>query len=321
MEGKTMPVFLTEAEVEQVLTMPEAIEAEALAFQRLGQGRAQNPSRQRIQAGPMMMRVMSAWVEGMGLGLKVYNGLGRGQRFAVLLFDETSGELEAVIEARRLTQVRTGAATGLATRYMAPAEATSAGILGSGWQAAAQLEAVCCVRPIREARVYSRTPSNREAFARDMTARLSLPVLPVGSPREAVTEADVVVAITTADRPLFKHSWLRPGSHVNAAGRHVAEVDLELVRRARRVAVDDLAQAKEEAGDLAQAVAVDWLRWDEVADLGQVVNGAGPVRSGDGPSLFVSLGVAVEDIAVARLATDRARQAGLGQPLPRFIFG
>ena len=316
------PLWLNETDVEKLLTMEAAIEAEEQAFRQMAAGNAQNPPRHRLQAGGLMMRVMSASVRGMGLGLKTYTGFGRGSRFVTLLWDEASGALQAVIESRRLTQIRTGAATGLATRHMANPTASQVGVLGSGWQARAQLEAVCRVRPVNRVRVYSRTQAHRREFALEMRRHLGVEVQAVKDAREAVEAAEILIAITTADRPLFQADWLQEGVHINAAGRHVGEIDLETVRRSAVVAVDDLAQAQEEAGDLIAAIERGYLQWDSVTGLAQIVAGvADGRRRAEDVSLFVSLGVAIEDVAVARVVYEEARRLRVGQELPESTLG
>jgi ornithine cyclodeaminase/alanine dehydrogenase len=221
--------------------------------------------------------------------------------------------------------MRTGAASGVATRALARADARTVGLFGSGWQASSQLEAICRVRPIHQAWVYSRNPERRERFARERRERLGIDVTAVDEPRRAVAEADIVATITTASEPLFDGRWLRPGTHLNVAGANrprSQEVDVETVRRAQRVAIDDKAQGQLEAGDLLVPIAAGVLSWDDVCELGDVVAGKIPGRADDGDiTLFKSLGVALEDIAVARVVVDKARAAGLGEALPETILG
>ena len=320
-----MPLFLRESDVEQLLTMDEALQAVEEVFRLMGQGRADNRPRQRPRIGGSILQVMAAAVDGMGLGLKAYTVASKGVRFVVLLWYQETGDLAAIIEANKLGQMRTGAASGVATKYLAREDATTVGIFGSGWQARGQLEAVCAVRPIRQAWVYSRTPAHREAFAEEMTDKLGIPVEAVARPGDVVADADIVITITTADQPLFEGAWLRPGTHINAAGSnraHAREIDLETIRRASLITIDDRVQGQIEAGDLIPAVEAGIISWDDVVELGQVVAGQVPGRQDDDAiTLFESLGIAIEDVAVARLVYDKARQVGVGTPLPETILG
>jgi ornithine cyclodeaminase/alanine dehydrogenase len=315
-----MPLLLREPDVVALLTMDEALAAVEAAFLKLGRGEADNRPRQRAHAGQAVLQAMPAALRDVGLGLKAYTVARTGLRFLVLLWDAETGGLEAIIEADNLGRIRTGAASGVATRFLARADAAVVGLVGTGWQAATQLEAICRVRPIREARVYSRSAARRAAFAEAMGAQLGLPVVAVDTPRAAVDEADVVATITSASEPVFDGAWLKPGAHVNVAGsnrpRH-REVDDETVRRAALVTVDDVAQARIEAGDLLLPIEAGVLSWDRVVPLADVVAGKVPGRRDEADiTLFKSLGIAAEDVAAARVVVDKARRLGVGETLP-----
>jgi len=320
-----MPLFLTERDVAALLTMDEALAAVEEAFRLQGLGRADNHPRQRPRLEHSLLQVMPAAVPGMGFGLKAYTVASGGVRFVVLLWDEETGDLQAVIEAAHLGQMRTGAASGVATKALARSDAATVGIFGTGTQAPTQLEAVCAVRPIEHVWAYSSTPRHRRRFAARMTERLGVPVQAVDAPRAVVAEADVVITITKASQPLFDGDWLPPGAHVNAAGSNrpaAREIDARTVERANLVTIDDLAQGRIEAGDLLAAERAGALDWDDVLELGQVVAGkAAGRRDDEAITLFESLGVAIEDVAVARRVYQRALASGVGQPLPRTILG
>ncbi len=316
-------IWLDEEEVARLLPIPEAIRVLEAAFRAKAAGEAVNVARSRVVAPEGVLHVMSAgWVSGGVMGLKAYTTSRTGARFVVLLY-ATDGPLLAVMEADVLGQRRTGAASGLATAYMSRPESSVAAVIGSGWQAQAQLEAVCAVRPIREARVYSRTPQRREAFAQAMSEALGIPVRAVASGEEAAEGADVLCTITTAREPVLLGRWLRPGAHINAAGVNWAdrrELDAEAVRRAHRIAVDDLAQARVECGDLLQAEREGAFRWERAVELADIVAGKVPGRGDPGEiTLFESQGIALEDVAAARFVYERARREGAGRPFP--VFG
>lgn len=320
-----MPLFLREEDVAELLTMEDTIAAVEEAFRLHGLGEADNRPRQRPRLSRSLIQVMPAAVPGAGFGLKAYTVGSKGVRFVVLLWDGDTGDLQAVIEANKLGQMRTGAASGVATRHLAREDATTLGLFGTGGQAPTQLEAVCAVRPIEHVWVYSRTAEHREAFAREMSDELGISIEAVDEPRRAVVEADVVVTITDARDPLFDGGWLRPGTHINAAGSNRAnarEIDLETVRRAHLITVDDRAQARVEAGDLIAAVDAGVIDWDDVLELGQVVAGSVAGRSAENAiTLFESLGVAMEDVAVARHVHELALEAGAGEGMPETVLG
>jgi ornithine cyclodeaminase/alanine dehydrogenase-like protein (mu-crystallin family) len=255
-------------------------------------------------------------------GYKAYPSFAgpNGGKNIVNLFDFDSGELLACLEGGRLGQIRTGAASGLATKYMARADAATVAVIGSGFQARTQLEAVCAVRTIRRARVFSRRRERREEFASQMSQRLELDVVAADSAAACVDGADIVVVITSARDPVLEGEWLAPGAHVNAAGGNHwmrREVDEAVVTRSEVIVVDDLEQAKTECGDLIWAEARGRFRWDLAHELQDVVAGRVQGRSSqEAVTLFESLGVALEDIAAAQLVYRKAKDQGAGQELP-----
>lgn len=316
-----MALLLTEADVARLLPMAVALEAVEEAFRWQGEGRLVNRPRVRLPVPGGLLHVMPAALPEAGvMGLKAYATVRGRARFVVLLFSARTAELLAVIEADRLGQTRTGAASGVATRHLARADAHVVGCYGAGWQARSQLEAVCAVRPVREVRVYSRTPERREHFAVEMAAALGVPVRAVEEPEAVARGAHVLVTITTSRTPVLEGRWLEPGVHVNAAGsnaRDRTELDAEAVRRADLIATDSLEQARVECGDLLAAVEQGAVGWDRVCELGEIVAGRRPGRRGpEEITLFESQGVAMEDVAVAARVVERARAEGLGHDLP-----
>lgn len=312
-----MALLLTEAEVTELLTMEDAIAAVEAAFRAMGRGEATNIPRRRGRLPGGMLHLMGGAVPGAGYGFKAYTG-GRGRtRFLVGLFSPEDGSLLALMEADRLGQQRTGAASGVATRYLARPDARTVGLIGAGWQARSQLEAVCAVRRVTEARVYSRDPERRAAFAREMGAALGVEVRPVASAREAADGADVVITATSSRDPVLEGAWLAPGCHVNAIGSNALnrrELDEAAVLRAGLIAADSVEQCKLEAGDLAPLVDAGRLRWEAVVELGAIVAGQAAGRTApDQITLFKSLGLGIEDVAVAAHLYTLARERGVGR--------
>jgi ornithine cyclodeaminase/alanine dehydrogenase-like protein (mu-crystallin family) len=322
-----MPLFLTEQDVTKLLTMEETIAAVEAVFKSQAAGDATNEPRRRLRAGGAVLQVMSAAVSGFNdsfggeykglLGLKSYVVTRNKARFYVNLYDAESGELLALIEADKLGQMRTGAASGVATKYLARAGAKTVGVYGTGWQAQSQLEAVCAARDIESVKVYSRSPENRARFCQEMSARLGgVEIAPVERPEDAA-DADVIVTITTSREPVLQGAWLKPGTHINAAGGNSIlrrELDDEAVRRSSFIAVDSIDQAKIEAGELVMAVEKGLLTWERVRELRYVVSGEMRGRTGDDQiTLFKSLGVAIEDVATASVLYRKAKEQNVGK--------
>lgn len=317
-----MPLLLTEADVKSILTMPMALELVETSFQRLAEGKATLQYRQRLQApGRGVLNHMAAADLSSGyMGLKIYSIAREGARFLVTLFQAGSGELLALIEADFLGQMRTGAASGVATKFMAREDARTAAIIGTGLQARTQLEAITGVRKLESIRAFGRHAGRRESFAREMTARLGIAVNAVASAEEAVRGAPIVCTVTTSSEPVLEGRWLEPGMHVNAAGVNQArkrELDSEAVSRSGFIAADSREQSKIEAGDLIQAFGKDAARWETVHEFADVV--AGKVRArtrADEITLFKSNGVATEDIVVAGRIYEIARERKIGKEVP-----
>ncbi len=310
-------IHITEEQVRAALPMSKAIELVEESFRRLASGRAVNHARRRVVLeSRTVLHYMAAGDNESGfLGTKVYaTNPATGAHFMVLLFDGATAELLATIEANALGQIRTGAASGVATRFLACPAAATLTLIGSGFQAETQLEAVAAVRELRQVWVYSRSPENRERFARTMGERLGLAIEAVESVEGPIRESDIVTTITNARQPLFEGAWLRPGCHINAGGSNQAkrrEIDATTIERARVVTADSVEQAKVEAGDLIAAAEEGRLKWDRVKEFSAIISGRSPGRTSlDEITLFESQGLAIEDIAVAGHVYRRVRGQG-----------
>jgi ornithine cyclodeaminase/alanine dehydrogenase-like protein (mu-crystallin family) len=300
--------------------METAIAAVEEALRDQAEGAATNRPRSRVATDTSQLHVMSAGDRRLGVyGLKAYTASRKGARFIVLLYCAESGDLLAMIEADRLGQMRTGAASGVATRYMAREDAATVGIYGTGWQAESQLMAVCAVRDVKSIKAYSRSRDRREAFARKMSTLVRCQVSPADAPEEAARGCSIVITATSAREPVLKGEWLEAGTHVNAVGSNFlskAEVDVEAVRRARVIAVDSIEQSKVEAGDLMPAIERGVISWESVTELGRIVAGREPGRTGrDDITLFKSNGIALEDVAAGLRVYNLARERGVGESL------
>jgi len=318
-----MALLLRERDVEELLDMPTALEAVEEVLRQQGQGQAPNQPRRRVFVPGGVLHVMSGAMLGWGvMGLKAYSAVKGKVRFVVLLFSTDTGELLAIIEADRLGQMRTGAASGIATKYMARPDAAVVGIFGTGWQARTQVQAVCSVRMIREVRAYGRDPERRKRFCGDMEKVLKCPVKPAESPEGVVKGADIIITMTSSREPVFDGRLLERGQHLNVAGSNRAqnrEVDDETIRRADRIVVDQIEDAQIESGDLVGPVERGITSWSRMHELGAVVCGKVPGRERpDEVTLFKSNGLAIEDVAAAWKVLERARAQGLGTEVPLF---
>lgn len=317
-----MVLVLREEDVRRVLTMPDTIRVLDLAFRQLASGEAQNTPRSRIVLpegrGVLHLLLASAPQQGV-LGYKSYTAFRSGVRFAVTLYSAEDGRLLAQLEADWLGQMRTGAATGLATQYMARPEANLVGIVGTGGQARTQLMAVRAVRPVKAVRAYGRDDARRRAFCQDMEALLGVEVRPVATAEEAVRDAEIVITATTAREPIVDGAWLQAGTHVNVMGSNWAnrrEVDDVTLQRSAIIAADAVDQARLEAGDFIIPAAAGRFDFARVVPLASIVSGATPGRTApDEITLFKSLGLGIEDVTVAKHVYELARQQGLGEEL------
>ena len=317
-----MTLLLKEADVRALLTMPMALEAVEESLRQQGNGELSLHPRRRLKLPDnALLHYMAAGdpVHGV-IGMKIYTSVRGAVRFMVPLFRSATGEMAALIEADALGQIRTGAATGVATKYLANADARIAGIIGTGYQARTQLEAVAAVRPLERVRAFGRDPERRAQFCREMSARIGIEVEPVESGEKAVRGADIVVTATSAMKIVLEGPWLSPGVHVNAIGANWAqkrELDDVAVTRADAIVVDSIEQAKMEAGDLILSFANDATRWDAVRELGAIVAGKIPGRTGPNQiTLFKSNGIATWDLAVAVRVYELAVARGVGQSIP-----
>lgn len=319
--GSQGVLLLTEEDVRRLLSMDMALEAVEQGLRKLALDEAANTPRARVQTDHAMLHVMSAAAKSLGvMGAKLYSTSRRSPaRFILPLFDGKTGALLCLMQADYLGQMRTGAASGVATQYMARPDASEVGLYGSGKQARTQLQAVCRVRRIRQVQVYSPHEERRRAFAAEMSELCQTEVVPVSRPEMAAEKKDIIITATTSREPVLTGHWIAEGAHLNAIGSNFlgkAEIDSVSVRRCAVVAVDSKDQARLEAGDFQQALEDGSLRWADVRELGQIIVGRYPGRKhAQDVTLFKSLGIAIEDIAVAGRVYARAQAEGAGKLL------
>jgi len=283
-------VRISEQDVLRLLPMKEAVRLVREAFRGLADGSAQNQARRRLVTpeGAVLHQLAGAF--GKYFGAKIYSThVKHGAWFTVLLYDSATARPLATIEANHLGQIRTGAASGVATDLLARPDAAVLGVIGTGFQAETQIEAIRVVRDIREVRVWSRDAGRRGAFAQKVNARAT------ATAEEAIRGADIIVTATYAKDPVIENDWVAPGTHVNAIGSNNPqrrEIPSALVHRAALIGVDSIEQARIESGDLILAP----IQWGDPR-LEELSRTSGR-KSDQDVTIFKSNGLGVQDIAV-----------------------
>jgi ornithine cyclodeaminase/alanine dehydrogenase-like protein (mu-crystallin family) len=317
-----MTLHISEAEVREVLSMPMAVEAVEEISRKQATGEVVVHPRRRFElpSGGFFHYMAAADYTAGFVAMKQYTYVQGKLRFLVPLYEMATGDLLALIEADYMGQLRTGAASGVATKYLARQNARVAAIIGTGGQARTQLEAVAVVRKLESARAYGRDATKREKFCKVMSERLGIPVHPSSSAQEAVRGADIVSTATTTSQPVVRGADLSPGAHINAIGAnhaHKRELDDEAVASADVIVVDSVEQSRQEAGDLIIAFHGDESCWTGVKKLSDIVAGKTSGRTSDGEvTLFKSNGIASWDLAVAMKVYALALEKKLGRELP-----
>jgi alanine dehydrogenase len=316
-----MSLFLNESDVAELLTMPLAIEAVELAHRELSLAKAVDVPRQRTRMPQTALHILQGALPGLdAIGYKAYTSNRSGIRFLVHLFSVSSGALRVVLEANLLGMIRTGAASGVATRWLARPDAEILGVFGAGWQAEGNIEAIAAVRPLRRVKVFARKADKLAIFCKKMSERLQIEVVPAASAEETVRGSDIVSTITTASTPLFEAAWLSPGTHINAAGSNSLiryEIGEDVLKVCRPIVVDSVETALKEAGDLLPVLEKGRLSERQLVELGDIIIGQHPGRrSPEDITLFESQGLAIQDLSLAVSLEALARERGLGVTLP-----
>ena len=304
---------LDAAAVRAAAPIGELIDAVEGAFRAVAAGHDRSPIRSRLNApfGDLLL-MPGLRAGGSGATVKIVTVAPSNATRAlptvqavVVWLDAATGEPLAVLDGTTLTAMRTGAASGAATRLLARTDAAVMGLIGAGGQAEWQLRAVCSARPIREVRVFSRTASRRDAFAASLQGELgSTSVTAVASAEEAVRGADVVCCATTSVEPVFDAEWLDPGAHVNGIGAFrlgMAELPVGLFLRAALVAVDSRDAAVAEAGDLVAAIESGHVAADSLIEIGEIERSWASTREPHAITVFKSVGLAIQDVAAAEV--------------------
>jgi len=302
-------ILLSEYDVAQLLTTAEAIPLLEAQLRLAVAGQAENIPRRRARSEGYVLHVLPAASAGPHLGAKLYLSGGASVPFVYLLFGASG--LEALIAADYLGRTRTGAASGLATKYLAKPAASRLVIFGAGNQALSQVEAVLAVRPIRHITICNRSDERAQAFAAKLRGKTDAEIEITGDIARAVAGADIISTMTSAKDPLFCGSDLAASVHINAAGSNRAtnaEIDHDTLARASSIFVEDVEQAKLEAGDFLRDPSFDWARIQPLSEIFTYDQ-----AEKNEITLFESLGIGLWDLALAVELVERARSQGLGQ--------
>jgi len=319
-----MTLHINEAEVRELLTMPMAIAAVEEISRKQAEGTVTVHPRRRFELpGHGFFHYMAALDSAAGyVAMKQYTYVKGKLCFLVPLYATSTGELLSLIEADYMGQLRTGAASGVATKYLARKLAKVAGILGTGGQARTQLEAIHNVRMLDSVFVYGRDAQRRNQFSEEMSERLAINVYPAESAAAAVRTAEIICTATTSAQPVLHGEDLAQGVHINAIGAnhaHKQELDEAAVAKANLIFADSLAQSQQEAGDLIIPFTKQPQRWSAVRELSDLVAGKAPGRANDAQiTLFKSNGIAAWDLAVAEKVYALALEKHVGRELPLF---
>lgn len=321
-----MPLLLSKDDVVKVLEMPDCIDVVEKAFAELASGTAVLPLRTPIAPPGGLSLYMPAYLKELGaLACKVvtvYKDNPTKHNLPtvigkVLLQDPATGDVICIMDGGYLTAVRTGAASGVATKYLAREDiGQTAGIFGAGVQAKMQLWAMAVTRKLNKAMVYDISDEAAKSFITEMSSKLNLEIEKTDSPDDMAAESDIICTATSSATPLFDGNKVKPGTHINGIGSHTPgarELDTAIVKKSKFIA-DSYEACLKESGDIMIPIdegAVD--KSHMFAELGEIVTGKKPARENDNEiTLFNSNGLAIQDVATAKLVYDKAKSAGIG---------
>jgi alanine dehydrogenase len=323
-----MVLILSRQDIESILDMKDTMRAVEEAFKQYALGTIEMPLRTTIRPKDFggTFLVMPAFIGGMrALGLKVVTVYPKNpERFGlptilatIMLNDPETGAPLAVMDGAYVTAMRTGAVSGVATKYLARRDANVAGIFGAGVQARTQLWAIAEARQLTRAKVFDIDSKRADQFCKEMSEKLGIEVVRSGSAEDTIKGSHIIATATTSKTPIFEGRWLEPGMHVNGIGSHspdARELDTETIRRCK-IVVDQREAASKEAGDLMTPVAEGAITWESIhAELGEIVTGRKPARTSESEiTLFKSVGLALQDISTAQMVYQLAKERHVGK--------
>ena len=315
-------IYIDEATSSKILNMDNALNLVEESFTTYAQGKSFNMTRQRMRIRKGALHMLPGAVPYKNvIGFKAYTSFRAGLIFKVHLYDAENGNPLAIVDANEIGRLRTGAATGIATKYMAKKESSTVFIFGGGFQAEAQLEAVCKTTKINKVYVTTRKIENAQNFAEKMSHSLGIEIIPTQNIEEDLPKVDIIITITTSVKPLFEHTMLNPnGVHINGAGSNAlirAEVPEKTIEAAEVLAVDSKDVAAIECGDILPSLEKGRLHWNEIVELGEITAGFRKGRiTENGITIFQSQGMGLQDIMCAEFIYRKAVAENLGKMLP-----
>jgi ornithine cyclodeaminase/alanine dehydrogenase-like protein (mu-crystallin family) len=302
-----MAVIISEPQTRKLIEMPQAVKSLDKMFRDRAAGKVRGVARRRLKGSDKQLNMMAAWHQDMDLlCLRAYGG----EANTITLYSGRTGAIQAIIDMAYLSSLRTGAATGVAAKYLAPANSKVLGVIGPGWQATFQVEAVVDACPIEQIVVYGRTPKRRKEFIKQMSKVVKTDWKEVDSVDEAEAAADILVVSTNSSTPVATGSALKDEVLVASIGANSTvkhEVSNNLIRRMDLIVTDDLAAAKADSGDLVEACQTRIARWEDILPLEKVA-AEGPPQPRPKRIFFQSNGIADEDLAVGKYVWDQAKR-------------
>ncbi len=315
-------IYIDENTAKSLINMDDTLKLVEESFASYSEGKSYNMIRQRMRIRKGALHILPGAIPYKGvIGFKAYTSFRAGLIFKVHLYDAENGNPLAIIDANEIGRLRTGAASGIASKYMSKKDTYTAFIFGGGFQAEAQLEAVHKTTPLKKVYVATRKIENATAFADKMSATLNIEIIPTLNIEEDLPKADTIITITTAVKPLFEHTMINSnGVHINAAGSNAlirAEIPEKTIEAAEVISVDNKEVAEVECGDILPCLEKGRLHWNNISELGEIICGYRKGRfSENGITLFQSQGMGLQDIMCAEFIYRKAIAENLGKQLP-----
>ena len=314
------PLWVSESDVVSMMDIGGAIGALERGLVAEAEGSAQNMIKTHVEWDGSTLHAIGAVFPGMGIcGTKTWCHTAGGATPLLILFDSNNGSLKAVIEAFALGQMRTAAASGVATRWLASTDADEFAMIGTGKQAITQVAAVLAVRPIRRIRVFSRDETRRNQFVTRLKSEFEVEIAASNSIRDAVKDASIITVATRAADPIVTADMLQSGAHINSVGAIVptrAEISQDVLARSTRIVTDSVPQAQKLSREMIEFFGKDSSRWSAVQPLATVVANRSSRTVLDDLTLFKALGVGISDLSLGIELYRKAIASGLGHPFP-----
>jgi alanine dehydrogenase len=316
----TPPLWISESDVVSMMDIGGAIGALERGLEAEAEGNAQNMIKTHVEWDGSTLHAIGAVFPGMGIcGTKTWCHTAGGATPLLILFDSNKGSLKAVIEAFALGQMRTAAASGVATRWLASADADEFAMIGTGKQAITQVAAVLAVRPIRRIRVFSRDETRRNQFVTRLKSEFQVEITASNSIRDALNDASIITVATRATDPIVTADMVQSGAHINSVGAIVptrAEISQDVLSRSTRIVTDSVPQAQKLSREMIEFFGKDSSRWSGVQPLATVVANRSLRVASDDLTLFKALGVGISDLSLGVELYRKAIASGLGHPFP-----